>query len=52
MMEKRQVVLKSGEVIHYLEQGQGDKTLVLIHGNFSSSLYYLPLLERLPKIYM
>lgn len=49
MMEKRQVVLKNGEVIHYLEQGQGDKTLVLIHGNFSSSLYYLPLLERLPK---
>ena len=48
-MEKRQVVLKNGEVIHYLEQGQGDKTLLLIHGNFSSSQHYTPLFERLPK---
>lgn len=49
MLEKRQVVLKNGEVIHYLEQGAGDKTLVLIHGNFSSSMHWTPLLERLPK---
>jgi pimeloyl-ACP methyl ester carboxylesterase len=48
-MEKRQLVLKNGEVIHYLEQGAGDKTLLLIHGNFSSSLFYTPLLERLPS---
>jgi pimeloyl-ACP methyl ester carboxylesterase len=48
-MEKRQIVLKNGEVIHYLEQGQGSQTLVLIHGNFSSSLHFSPLLERLPK---
>jgi pimeloyl-ACP methyl ester carboxylesterase len=48
-MEKRQVVLKNGEVYHYLEQGQGDTTIILIHGNFSSSLYYTPLLNRLPK---
>lgn len=48
-MDKRQVVLKNGEVIHYLEQGQGEKTLLLIHGNFSSSQHYTPLFERLPK---
>lgn len=48
-MEKRQVVLKNGEVYHYLEQGQGEQTIILIHGNFSSSLFYTPLLERLPK---
>ncbi|MFA5560739.1 MAG: alpha/beta hydrolase [Acholeplasmataceae bacterium] len=48
-MEKRQVVLRNGEVIHYLEQGAGDKTLLLIHGNFSSSLHFTPLLKRLPK---
>jgi hypothetical protein len=35
-MEKRQIVLKNGEVISYLEQGIGEKTLILIHGNFSS----------------
>lgn len=48
-MEKRQVVLKNGEVYHYLEQGQGQRTLILIHGNFSSSLFYTPLLSRLPR---
>ncbi len=48
-MEKRQIVLKNGEVYHYLEQGQGDTVLILIHGNFSSSLYFTPLLKRLPK---
>lgn len=49
MLEKRQIVLKNGEVIHYLEQGAGEKILVLIHGNFSSSMHWTPLLERLPK---
>jgi pimeloyl-ACP methyl ester carboxylesterase len=48
-MEKRHIVLKNGEVISYLEQGQGEKTIILIHGNFSSSMHYTPLLERLPK---
>jgi pimeloyl-ACP methyl ester carboxylesterase len=49
MFEKKQIVIKNGEVIHYVEQGTGDKVLLLIHGNFSSSLHYTPLLERLPK---
>ncbi len=48
-MEKREIVLKNGEVIHYLEQGEGEKVFLLIHGNFSSSLHYSPLLERMPK---
>ncbi|PKK98417.1 MAG: alpha/beta hydrolase [Tenericutes bacterium HGW-Tenericutes-2] len=48
-MEKRQIVIKNGEVIHYLEQGIGEKTMILIHGNFSSSMHFTPLLERLPK---
>ena len=48
-MEKRQLVLSNGEVISYLEQGQGEKTLVLIHGNTSSSVHYSPLIDRLPK---
>ena len=48
-MEKRQIVLKNGEVYHYLEQGNGERVLLLIHGNFSSSLFYKPLLERLPN---
>lgn len=48
-MEKRSITLKNGEVIYYVEQGSGDETLVLIHGNFSSSLHFTPLLKRLPK---
>lgn len=51
MLEKREIVLPNGEVIRFLEQGAGDQTILLIHGNFSSSLHFTPLLERLPKTY-
>lgn len=47
-MDKRYVKLQNGETLAYLEQGKGDKTLLLIHGNLSSSVYYLPLLKELP----
>ncbi|HAQ56557.1 MAG TPA: alpha/beta hydrolase [Acholeplasmatales bacterium] len=45
---KKQISLKNGESYSYLETGTGPKTLVLIHGNLSSSVYYTPLMERLP----
>jgi len=45
---KKHISLKNGETYSYLESGKGPKTLVLIHGNLSSSLYYTPLIERLP----
>lgn len=48
-MEKREIVLSNGEVIKYLEQGQGEKTIILIHGNFSSSQHFSPFFERCPK---
>jgi pimeloyl-ACP methyl ester carboxylesterase len=48
-MEKREIVLKNGEVIKYLEQGIGDQTLLLVHGNFSSCLHFSSLLEKIPK---
>ncbi len=41
--------LKNGEKLAYLEQGKGDKTLLLVHGNLSSGVYYTPLLERIPE---
>jgi pimeloyl-ACP methyl ester carboxylesterase len=47
-MEKKFVQLKNGETYAYLEKGEG-KVLLLIHGNLSSSVYYLPLIERLPN---
>ncbi|MCU0105068.1 alpha/beta hydrolase [Acholeplasma vituli] len=46
-MEKKFIQLKNGETYAYLEKGSG-KPLILIHGNLSSSVYYLPLIERLP----
>jgi len=51
---KKQITLKNNEIYHYIEQGNGDKTLVLVHGNLSSSVHYLPLLKSLPtdlKVY-
>lgn len=41
--------LANGENIAYLEQGKGDQTLLLVHGNLSSGVYFKPLLERLPE---
>lgn len=48
-MEKKFVKLKNKETVAYLEQGQGNTVLLLVHGNFSSSVYFKPLLDRLPK---
>lgn len=50
-MNKKFSKLSNDETYAYLEQGKGDKYLFLIHGNFSSSVYYKPLLELLPDEY-
>lgn len=47
----RQVVLPNGETLAYREAGSGDRTLVLIHGNMSSSVHYDLLMERLESQY-
>jgi pimeloyl-ACP methyl ester carboxylesterase len=44
--KKDSIGLPNGETYAYLDEGQGE-TILLIHGNMSSSLHYLPLLERL-----
>lgn len=48
-MERKTLKIANGETISYFEQGSGPKTLVLIHGNTSSSYFYKPLFERVPK---
>ena len=48
-MEKKFVKLANNETYAYVEKGIGEQKIVLIHGNFSSSLYYLPLIDRLPE---
>lgn len=50
-MEKKYVTLKNGETYAYVERGLGDEVLLLIHGNLSSSIYFKPLIKRLPANY-
>ena len=50
-IEKKYIDLPNGEKIAYVEKGKGDKVLVLIHGNFSSSYHYEPLYKALPDSY-
>jgi pimeloyl-ACP methyl ester carboxylesterase len=46
-MDKKKVVLPNNEEYYYLEIENDKPNLVLIHGNMSSSIHYLPLIERL-----
>ena len=48
-MKKKTIKIDNGETYAYLEQGSGNQVLLLIHGNFSGSLYYKPLFDRLPR---
>lgn len=47
-MEKKFVKLNNDEKYAYLEKGKGNRNLILVHGNFSSSVYFKPLIELLP----
>lgn len=46
--EKKYVDIKSGEKLAYIEQGFGE-TVLLLHGNMSSSVHMLPIIEQLSK---
>lgn len=46
-LEKKFVLLPNGESLAYVEKGEGNQVILLLHGNMSSSLHYLPLIERL-----
>lgn len=50
-MKKHAITLTNNEQYYYVEAGSGDKTLVLIHGNMSSSIHYKPLIEELKEHY-
>lgn len=45
--EKKYVELPNKETYAYIEQGSGAETILLIHGNMSSSLYYFDFLDRM-----
>ncbi len=51
-MDKKFIDLPNKETLAYLEMGSAqNETLVLLHGNMSSSVHYLPVLEDLAKAY-
>ena len=50
-MNRKSIALSNKETISYLEQGNGNDYVVLLHGNTSSSLFFTPLLNRLPGKY-
>ena len=39
-LEKKHLKLSNGETIAYLDYGAGERTIVLIHGNVISSLWW------------
>jgi pimeloyl-ACP methyl ester carboxylesterase len=50
-MKKRGITLTNGEQYFYIDTKEGKETIVLLHGNMSSSIHYKPLIERLSKTY-
>jgi pimeloyl-ACP methyl ester carboxylesterase len=49
--EVKTLVLNNGETIAYREAGQGSKTVVLVHGNMSSSVHFQTTMEALENEY-
>lgn len=44
-MEKRSIKLPNGETYFYIEYGSGDQTLILLHGNLSSCIFYKSIIK-------
>jgi pimeloyl-ACP methyl ester carboxylesterase len=47
----KKITLPNGETLAYREAGEGDETLLLIHGNMSSSVHYDTMMEALEDHY-
>ena len=45
--EVKTLLLSNGETIAYRECGHGDKTIILVHGNMSSSVHFQTTMEAL-----
>lgn len=46
-MNKERLILSNGETVAYIDTKKGHKVLLLIHGNFSSSRFFDPLIKRM-----
>jgi pimeloyl-ACP methyl ester carboxylesterase len=50
-IQKQFLNLKNGETLAYIDTSVGQQTLVLIHGNLSSSYHWMPLIHSLKDQY-
>jgi len=48
---KNKITLLNGEELSYIQMGKGSKTLIFLHSTFFTSLYFIPLLEKLKSGY-
>jgi len=48
-MKLKDIQLNNGESIKYFEQGDSKDTLLLLHGNTSSAIFFEPLFDKLPE---
>lgn len=51
MIKLSSVELSNGEILGYRKIGEGNKVLVLVHGNMSSSKHWDTVMERMPEDY-
>lgn len=49
LLQKKTLTLSNQETLAYLQTGDGAETVIFVHGNMSSGVHFLPLLERLPE---
>lgn len=49
--EKHSIKLLNGEKLFYIEKGTGPKTILLIHGNLTSSVHMVTLMDELKESY-
>ncbi len=51
MINSNILITKTGNTIHYLMSGRGDKKIVFIHGNLASSIWWMKTFENINKGY-
>ncbi|SHK32598.1 alpha/beta fold hydrolase [Desulforamulus aeronauticus] len=45
-LKVKKVKLENGELLAYRETGEGNKNILLVHGNMCSGVHFLPLIKR------
>ena len=51
MINLETIKLGNGEIMAYRKSGRGEKVLILVHGNMSSSKHWDIVMENMPEEY-